>query len=150
MTQLADQPNAMQATFGAQPTHVNRCVKQWIDECVAMCQPDKLFWCDGSRAEADALFDQGVRDGVFIKLNEKKLPRSYLHRSNPNDVARSEHLTFICTPSQDSAGPTNNWMETKQAFAKLRELFTGCMKGRTMYVVPFVMGRLARRSRASV
>jgi phosphoenolpyruvate carboxykinase (GTP) len=130
----------MQATFGAQPTHVNRCVKQWIDECVAMCQPDKLFWCDGSRAEADALFDQGVRDGVFIKLNEKKLPRSYLHRSNPNDVARSEHLTFICTPSQDSAGPTNNWMETKQAFAKLRELFTGCMKGRTMYVVPFVMG----------
>jgi phosphoenolpyruvate carboxykinase (GTP) len=140
MTQLADQPNAMQATFGAQPTHVNRCVKQWIDECVAMCQPDKLFWCDGSRAEADALFDQGVRDGVFIKLNEKKLPRSYLHRSNPNDVARSEHLTFICTPSQDSAGPTNNWMETKQAFAKLRELFTGCMKGRTMYVVPFVMG----------
>jgi phosphoenolpyruvate carboxykinase (GTP) len=142
MTQLADRSSASATdrAFGVQPEKVNPLVRSWIDECVAMCKPDKFFWCDGSRAEADALFEQGVRDGVFIRLNQEKLPRSYLHRSNPNDVARSEQLTFICTPSEDSAGPTNNWMETKQAFAKLRELFSGCMQGRTMYVVPFVMG----------
>ncbi|HTL29350.1 MAG TPA: phosphoenolpyruvate carboxykinase (GTP) [Tepidisphaeraceae bacterium] len=140
MTRVAEAKTSAGRTFGAQPATVNPHVRTWIDECVAMCRPDQLFWCNGSREEADALFEQGVRDGIFIKLNEQKLPRSYLHRSNPNDVARSEHLTFICTPSPDSAGPTNNWMETKQAFAKLRELFNGCMQGRTMYVVPFVMG----------
>src|SRR5881628_3611342 len=84
--------------------------------------------------------EQGVKDGTFVKLNQDKLPGCFLHRSNPNDVARSEHLTFICTPSQDMAGPTNNWMEPKAAYTKLRGLFHGCMKGRTMYVVPFVMG----------
>ena len=81
-----------------------------------------------------------MREGVLIRLNPQKLPDCYLHRSNPNDVARTEQLTFICAPSEDMAGPTNNWMETRQAYARLRGLFSGCMLGRTMYVVPFVMG----------
>src|SRR5437870_1666220 len=119
---------------------LNDHVCRWIEESVAVCQPDRLHWCNGSIDERKELFEQGVRDGTFIRLNPQKLPNSYLHRSNPNDVARSEHLTFICTPGEDLAGPTNNWMESKQAYAKLRTLFSGCMMGRAMYVVPFVMG----------
>src|ERR1051325_5250874 len=119
---------------------VNKCVRQWIDECIALCQPDQVYWCNGTSHERQNLINQAVRDGTLIKLNQEKLPGCYLHRSNPNDVARSEHLTFICTASQDMAGPTNNWMETKTAYAKLRPLFSGCMRGRTMYVLPFVMG----------
>ena len=105
-----------------------------------MCEPDAIIWCDGSKAERDALFDQGVREGIFTRLNQEKLPGCYLHRSNSNDVARTEHLTFICTPGEDMVGPTNNWMETRAGYTKLRALFKGCMRGRTMYVVPFVMG----------
>ena len=124
----------------ARPASLNAHVAEWIDECVALCQPDRLYWCTGSLDERRALFDQGVADGVFIRLNQQKLPGCYLHRSNTNDVARSEQLTFICTPGEDMAGPTNNWMESKVAYAKLRDLYQGCMRGRTMYVVPFVMG----------
>src|SRR5690606_28116763 len=84
--------------------------------------------------------EQGVEEGVFIRLNQEKLPGCYFHRSASNDVARTEHLTFICTPHAEMAGPTNNWMDDKKAYAKLEPLYAGCMKGRTMYVVPFVMG----------
>ena len=91
-------------------------------------------------AERERLLAQAVAAGVLLELDERKRPGCYLHRSNPNDVARTEHLTFLCTPSQDTAGPTNNWMEPKAAYAKLRGLFAGSMAGRTMYVVPFVMG----------
>ena len=118
----------------------NQFVRGWIANCVALCQPDRVFWCDGSAAERQMLLDQGVRDGIFIRLNPEKRPNCFLHRSNPNDVARSEQLTFICTPSEDMAGPTNNWLNDRQGYAKLRPLFEGCMKGRTMYIVPFVMG----------
>src|SRR3954463_14290499 len=111
----------------------NPHVRRWIEQCVALLKPDRLFWCNGSREERDSLFDQGVRDRIFTKLNPEKWPGCYYHRSNPNDVARSEHLTFICTPSQDMVGVTNNWMHPKEAYAKLRALFTGCMHGRTMY-----------------
>jgi phosphoenolpyruvate carboxykinase (GTP) len=111
-----------------------------VRQCIELCQPAQVVWCDGSARERDALFEQGVRDGVFVRLNQAKLPGCYLHRSNPNDVARSEHLTFICTPSEDMVGVTNNWMQDKAAYAKMRGLFEGCMQGRTMYVVPFVMG----------
>src|SRR4051812_39928579 len=83
------------------PAGANPIVRQWVDECAAMCEPDAVIWCDGSERERNALFDQGVRDGIFIRLNQQKLPGCYLHRSNQNDVARSEHLTFICTPSED-------------------------------------------------
>src|SRR5688500_13004709 len=122
------------------PANVNAHVRKWVDECVELCQPDRIVWCTGSKSERDDFFEKGVADGTFIRLNQEKLPGCYLHRSHTNDVARSEHQTFICTPSADMAGPTNNWMETKAAYAKLRTLFEGCMKGRTMYIVPFVMG----------
>jgi phosphoenolpyruvate carboxykinase (GTP) len=118
----------------------NPDVLAWVEQTSAMLKPDRTVWCDGSKEERQRLFDQGVRDGIFVKLNEQKWPGCYYHRSNSNDVARTEHLTFICTPSEDSVGPTNNWMHDKQAYAKLRALFEGSMKGRTMYVVPFVMG----------
>jgi phosphoenolpyruvate carboxykinase (GTP) len=118
----------------------NSFVRRWIQKCITLCAPQQLYWCDGSAQQREQLFEQGVAEGIFIRLNQQKLPGCYLHRSNSNDVARSEHLTFICTPSEDMAGPTNNWMETRQAFAKLTPLFEGCMKGRTMYIVPFVMG----------
>jgi len=119
---------------------VNAHVRKWIDKCVELCKPDDIYYCNGSPGERQALIERGVADGTFIRLNQQKLPGCYLHRSNPNDVARSEHLTFICTPSPDTAGATNNWIETKTAYAKLRALFDGSMRGRTMYVVPFVMG----------
>jgi len=122
------------------PAAANDAVRKWVQECVELCRPDTLYWCDGSLEERKMLLEAGCREGVFIRLNQEKLPGCYLHRSNPNDVARTEHLTFICTPTQDMAGPTNNWMEAKAAYAKLRALFAGCMRGRTMYVLPFVMG----------
>ena len=120
--------------------HVNDYVRQWVDTCAALCQPDCVVWCDGSEQERRRLIGEGLADGTFIELNQQKLPGCYLHRSNPNDVARTEQLTFICTPGPDMAGLTNNWMNDRAAYAKLRGLFHGCMKGRTMYVVPFVMG----------
>ena len=123
------------ATAAERPT-----VQLWIDECVELCQPDQVHVCTGSREERKHLIDEAVRTGVFIRLNQEKRPGCYLHRSNPNDVARTEQCTFICTPGQDMAGPTNNWMEPRTAYAKLKGLFSGCMKGRTMYVIPFVMG----------
>jgi phosphoenolpyruvate carboxykinase (GTP) len=152
MTQIVDQPAAAASPSSnksplraelsrqIQAKCPNQFVRTWLEQMVTLCQPDRLFWCNGSIEERKALLEQGVNDGVFIKLNQEKLPGCFLHRSNPNDVARSEHLTFICTPSEDMAGPTNNWMETKAAYAKLRPLFQGCMVGRTMYIVPFVMG----------
>src|SRR5580698_4961915 len=126
--------------LGQAPAGLPVVVKRWVEECVKLCQPRDIFWCDGSGQEKAYLLKRGVKEGVLIELNQEKLPGCYLHRSNPNDVARSEQATFICTPSEDMAGPTNNWMETRAAYAKLRGLFSGCMKGRTMYVVPFVMG----------
>src|SRR3954469_25171652 len=126
---------------GAAPApDVNPHVRKWIEKCVELCEPQQVQWCDGTLDERRALLDRGVAEGVLIRLNQEKLPGCYLHRSNPNDVARTEQLTFICTPSQDMAGVTNNWMEPKMAYTKLRGLFAGCMRGRTMYVVPFVMG----------
>src|SRR5437868_11782175 len=124
----------------ANPNTENQHVRRFVDEAAALCTPQRVVWCDGSRAEYDGLIEQGVRDGTLLRLNQQKLPGCYYHRSNPNDVARSEHLTFICSPSRDTAGPTNNWMESKAAYARMKSLFSGCMQGRTMYVIPFVMG----------
>jgi phosphoenolpyruvate carboxykinase (GTP) len=122
------------------PAGVNSTVLKWVGECAELCEPQSIVWCDGSVEQRQKLFDLGVKQGIFIKLNPAKRPGCYLHRSNPNDVARSEQLTFICTPGEDMAGPTNNWMETRAAYAKLRGLFRSSMAGRVMYVVPFVMG----------
>jgi phosphoenolpyruvate carboxykinase (GTP) len=132
-----DRANGPVADF---PAAAPTAVVNWVNECVALCQPDHLVWLNGSRAEKQSLLDAGELAGVFVKLNPTKWPGCYFHRSASNDVARTEHLTFICTPSEEMVGPTNNWMETKQAYAKLRGLFEGSFKGRTMYVIPFVMG----------
>jgi phosphoenolpyruvate carboxykinase (GTP) len=113
---------------------------QWVREMAAMCKPDRVVWVDGSAQEKKVLTEQAVAEGVLIPLNQEKRPGCYLHRSNPNDVARVEQLTFICTPTKDEAGPTNNWMAPDAAYEKLAKLFDGAMKGRTLYVIPYVMG----------
>jgi phosphoenolpyruvate carboxykinase (GTP) len=115
-------------------------VEQWVDECARLMKPAKTVWCDGSQAENDGLVDEMLRDGTYIALNEKTHQRCYLHRSNPNDVARTENLTFICTRTKDAAGPTNNWMAPQEAKDKVRPLFDGAMKNRTMYVIPYILG----------
>jgi phosphoenolpyruvate carboxykinase (GTP) len=118
----------------------NSHVISWVDEMSKLTKPDRIVWVDGSDEEHKRLTELAVSEGVIEPLNQDKLPGCYYSRSNPNDVARVEHLTFICTPTKDEAGPTNNWMAPDEAYKKLRGLFEGSMKGRTMYVVPYVMG----------
>jgi phosphoenolpyruvate carboxykinase (GTP) len=118
----------------------NETLCAWVEKIRAHCQPDRVFWCDGSEEEKAFLTAEAVRQGVLIELNQEKLPGCYYHRSNPNDVARVEQCTFICAPSRDEAGPTNNWADPKEMYAKLDGLLAGCMRGRTMYVVPYLMG----------
>ncbi len=120
----------------------NRALAQWVAETAQLTQPDRIVWCDGSEEEKRRLTQEAVAGGVLIPLNHSKRPGCYLHRSNPNDVARSEHLTFICTPDKDGAGPSNNWAPPDETYAKLRGWLAGAMRGRTMYVVPYVMGPL--------
>ena len=115
-------------------------LEKWVEESASLTKPSKIVWCDGTEAENDRLTDEMLRDGTYNDLNQKTFPRCYLHRSNPNDVARTENLTFICTRRKEDAGPTNNWMAPADAKARVRPLFDGAMKGRTMYVVPYIMG----------
>jgi phosphoenolpyruvate carboxykinase (GTP) len=125
--------------FGNRKT-TNKTLQAWVDEMAKHCRPDRIFWCDGSKAERKALMAQAVEEGILIKLNQKKLPGCYYHRSNPNDVARVEQSTFICTKDQEEAGPTNNWMAPREMYQKLRGLAAGAMRERTMYVIPYLMG----------
>lgn len=118
----------------------NAHVEKWVKEVAEMTQPDAIEWCDGSEEERERLTQLAVDEGVLSPLNQEKRPGCYIHRSDPRDVARVEHLTFICTREERDAGPTNNWMAPKEAYDKLGGLFSGCMKGRTMYVVPYAMG----------
>ncbi len=118
----------------------NKYVLSWIEEMAAMTQPDKIVWIDGSEEQAEALRAEACSTGEIIKLNEEKLPNCYLHRTAVNDVARVEGRTFICTPTKEEAGNVNNWMEPGEMYAKLNKLYTGAMKGRTMYVIPYSMG----------
>jgi len=120
----------------------NRFLSEWVAEAVRLTKPDRVEWCDGSEEERRRLSQQAVAAGVLIPLDPGKRPGCYLHRSNPNDVARSEDLTFICTPNKDDAGPTNNWMAPDETYARMRGWFDGSMRGRTMYVVPYIMGPL--------
>jgi len=117
-----------------------RHVKEWVDRMAAMCQPKDVCWCDGSEEERQRLTAVAIKHGELIELNQKKMPGCYLHRTAAHDVARTEHLTYICTSFQGDAGETNRWMSPRAAYRKAREVFAGSMKGRTMYVVPFAMG----------
>jgi phosphoenolpyruvate carboxykinase (GTP) len=118
----------------------HKALQEWIDQVAELTQPDRIHWCDGSDAEYRELTELLLATGGFIELNQRTHPGCYLHRSDPADVARVEHLTFVCTSQKADAGPNNNWMAPAEARGKLKDLFRGCMKGRTMYVVPYCMG----------
>src|SRR3954466_13758171 len=118
----------------------NKAVLDWVQEIATLTQPENIFWCDGSGREHEFLIAESVNQNVLIDLNQKRVPRSSLHRSSPNDVARVEQFTFVCTPTKQEAGPTNNWSEPGETYGKLRELLSGAMRGRTMFVIPYLMG----------
>ena len=118
----------------------NQELKTWIDQVAELTQPDKIVWCNGSDSEYRDMVELLKSSGGFIELNPETHPRCYLHRSDPSDVARVEHLTFVCTSDKEEAGPNNNWMAPGEARAKMRELYSGCMAGRTMFVIPYCMG----------
>ncbi len=132
-------PSASPSMFDQVKT-THEGVLAWVDEMKALCEPDAIHWCDGSEEEKERLTRQAVEAGVLIKLNQEKLPGCYYHRSNPNDVARVEDSTFICTRTPDAAGPTNHWMAPAAMYEKLYALCRGAMTGRTMYIVPYLMG----------
>jgi phosphoenolpyruvate carboxykinase (GTP) len=127
-------------TNASTPPTSHKALLKWIDKMVEICQPDSIHWCDGSEQEAAGLFDTMVEKGMCVKLNEELRPNSYLFRSDPRDVARVESKTFICSQNKHGAGPTNNWEDPRTMRRKMKDLFNGSMRGRTMYVIPFSMG----------
>jgi phosphoenolpyruvate carboxykinase (GTP) len=124
----------------ANPNVASHALLQWVADAARLTQPDDIVWCDGSPLERERLVAEAIKSGALIALNQRKRPGCYLHRSNPNDVARTEQVTFVCTPSRDDAGVTNNWMPPDEAYRKLSGLLEGSMRGRTMYVIPYVLG----------
>src|SRR6202043_3564976 len=122
------------------PASLNRDVANWVDEVARLTKPDRIYWCDGSESEFQMLERELVARKELLPLNQSEFPGCVLYRSNPSDVARVEHLTFVCTENKEDAGPNNNWIDPKQPHAKMDALFEGCMQGRTLYVVPYCMG----------
>src|SRR6478736_918031 len=122
------------------PLSRNPHLIHWVKKMATLCKPDAIHWIDGSQAEYNALCAAMVAGGTFTKLNQKKWPGCYLARSDAGDVARVEDRTFICSLAKENAGPTNNWMNPFEMRRKLKTLFRGAMRGRTMYVLPFSMG----------
>lgn len=120
----------------------NAKLTEWVDEVARLCRPERIHWCDGSPAEYDTLCQDMVRTGTFIPLHSGRRPNSFLARSHPSDVARVEDRTFVCSARREDAGPTNRWREPGEMKAELRRLFSGCMRGRTLYVIPFSLGPL--------
>ena len=123
----------------------NKNVLKWVDEMVALCKPDKVVWIDGSEEQLKALRDEAIATGEMIELNQEKLPGCLYHRTAPNDVARVEDRTFICSKKKEDAGPTNNWKDPEEMHALLNKLYDGVMKGRTMYVIPYSMGPIGSK-----
>src|ERR1700741_4195777 len=119
---------------------VSSVAERWVEEVAGLTQPARVVWCDGSKPEYDTLIEAMLGDGTLLSLNPRTYPNSYLHRSHPSDVARTEQLTFICTRERDDAGPTNNWMAPDDAKDRLGGLFRRSMHERTMYVIPYLMG----------
>ena len=118
----------------------NKSLSEWVQEVAAVTQPDQIFWCDGSENEKNYLNQRAVEEGILVQLDQKKWPGCYYHHSNPNDVARVEQMTFICSKHKEEAGPTNNWAEPQEMYSKLHKLLQGSMKGRTLYVITYLMG----------
>jgi len=118
----------------------NKKLTAWVKKMARICEPDEIVWVDGSVTQRNKLEEEAIAQGEIISLNQDKLPGCFLHRTSPDDVSRTEHLTFICTKKKHDAGPTNNWMSPGVAYRKAKAIFKGAMKGRTMYVVPFSMG----------
>ena len=123
-------------------TTTNAALRDWVADVANLTRPDRIQWCDGSQAEHDELTQLMLARGDLIALNQATHPDCYLHRSDPSDVARVEHLTYVCTRKREDAGPNNNWMDPAEAHRKIDALFDGSMRGRTMYVVPYCMGPL--------
>ena len=115
-------------------------LNRWVDDVARLTEPASIHWCDGSDAEYADLVKTMLATGDLLPLNAEANPRSYLHRSHPSDVARVEHLTFVCTPKEEDAGPNNHWMSPAEAHDKIDVLFAGAMRGRTLYVIPYCMG----------